>query len=218
MRQRIIKYRKGDIHDRGDFIIGFRILTQPFFFERDEWIPVPQSWDANIVTFKTYGTSTADGAMLWSAVQERLSRKTAPLIQQSEENRYGNPVLVRPRLGQGAFRVVVTDAYQRKCVITQERTLPALEAAHIKPFSEEGKHDPANGLLSRRDIHALFDGGYVTVTPELKFRVSSRIRREFENGRHYYELDGRTIVPPTNSDWRPDVSALNWHNNERFLG
>jgi putative restriction endonuclease len=147
-----------------------------------------------------------------------FQKKAAPLIQQSGEARYGNSVLVRPRLGQGAFRVMVTDAYQRKCVITQERTLPALEAAHIKPFSEEGKHDPANGLLLRRDIHALFDGGYVTVTPDLKFHVGARIRKEFENGRHYYELDGRAIAPPTNPDWSPDVSALKWHNEERFLG
>ena len=60
---------------------------------------------------------------------------------------------------------MVTDAYQRKCAVTGERTLPALEAAHIKPFAEGGSHNPQNGLLLRRDIHALFDGGYVTVTP-----------------------------------------------------
>jgi putative restriction endonuclease len=218
MRRRIIKYRRGDIHDRGDFIIGCRILTQPFFFERDEWIPVPQSWAPNIVTFKTYDTSITDGAALWNAVQERLASKLVPLISQSEQNRYGNPALVRPRLGQGAFRVMVTDTYQRKCVISQERTLPALEAAHIKPFSEDGRHDPANGLLLRRDIHALFDSGYVTVTPDLKFHVSKRIKEEFENGRHYYEFEGRTIASPTDAGWNPDPTALKWHNDERFLG
>jgi putative restriction endonuclease len=40
---------------------------------------------------------------------------------------------VQPRLGQGAFRLLVTDAYQRRCAVTGERTLPVLDAAHIRP-------------------------------------------------------------------------------------
>jgi hypothetical protein len=83
---------------------------------------------------------------------------------------------------------MVTDAYSRRCAITGERTLPALEAAHIKPFAQGGSHEPTNGLLLRRDIHALFDAGYVTVTPDMHFRVSRRIKEEYENGRHYYAL------------------------------
>jgi putative restriction endonuclease len=81
-------------------------------------------------------------------------------------------------------------------VITGERTLPALEAAHVKPFADGGAHDPTNGLLLRRDIHALFDSGYVTVTPNLRFHVSRRIKEEFENGRHYYQLHGEPIAAP----------------------
>jgi putative restriction endonuclease len=126
--------------------------------------------------------------------------------------------LVRPRLGQGTFRVMVTDVYKRRCVITGERTLPALEAAHIKPFSEGGSHEPQNGLLMRRDIHALFDCGYVTVTPDLKFHVSKKIREEFENGRQYYALEGQPISAPSVINWGPDPKALHWHNEERFLG
>ena len=80
--------------------------------------------------------------------------------------RFGEPHLIRPRLGQGAFRVLVTDIYERRCAVTQERTLPALEAAHIRPYGDGGAHEAENGLLLRRDIHSLFDAGYVTVTPE----------------------------------------------------
>ena len=59
---------------------------------------------------------------------------------------------------------------------TRERTLPALEAAHIRPYAEGGDHDARNGLLLRRDIHSLFDAGYVTVTPDHHFEVTGRIR------------------------------------------
>jgi putative restriction endonuclease len=177
MRRRIVKYRKADPSDRGDFAIGCRILTQPFFFERQDWIPVPTSWAANIVTFKTYDASEGDGAAVWQSVQDRLEKIASPMLPaEVDRPRYGSPVLVRPRLGQGAFRIIVTDAYRRKCVITGERTLPALEAAHVRPFADGGAHDPTNGLLFRRDIHALFDGGYVTVTPDLKFHVSRKIK------------------------------------------
>ena len=82
------------------------------------------------------------------------------------------------RLGQGAFRIVVTDTYDRRCALTGERTLPVLEAAHIKPYSSGGAHDITNGLLLRSDLHTLFDRGYLTVTPEYRLEVSRRIREE----------------------------------------
>lgn len=217
MRLRIAKYRRADPTDRSDFVIGCRILTQPFFFPETEWIPTPASWSSNIVTFKTYDTSESDGAALWNAIQDRTAGTLMSLTSKTQRNCYGDPILFRPRLGQGTFRVMVTDAYERKCAITGERTLPALEAAHIKPFAEGGSHDPQNGLLLRRDIHALFDSGYVTVTPDLKFHVSRRIKEEFENGRHYYALAGTPITPPALRASTPDLSALRWHNDNRFL-
>jgi putative restriction endonuclease len=58
----------------------------------------------------------------------------------------------------------------------------------------------------------------VTITPEHRFEVSRRIREEFDNGRHYYELHGSEITLPTSANQRPDVDALRWHNETRFLG
>ena len=48
----------------------------------------------------------------------------------------------------------------------------------------------------RRDLHALFDAGYVTVTPSFELRVSRRIREEFVNGRGYYALEGTSVRLP----------------------
>jgi putative restriction endonuclease len=216
MRLRIAKYRRAEPGDRSDFAIGCRILTQPFFFEEADWLPVPASWAPNIVSFKTYNTDETDGQALWDAVSDRMTRlsETAngPLV------RFGEPLLVKPRLGQGAFRVLVTDLYSRRCAVTQERTLPALEAAHIRPYSDGGEHVPQNGMLLRRDIHSLFDSGYVTVTPNFHFEVSRRIREEFDNGKHYYALHGTSIVVPESVSQRPDAGALRWHNEHCFRG
>jgi putative restriction endonuclease len=217
MRARIARYRKADPNDRSDFEIGCRILTQPFFFDERDWLPMPRSWYPNIVSFKTYNTGDAEGLALWEAVNERLNRPQFPGMAEAPA-RFGEPYLIRPRLGQGAFRVLVTDIYQRRCAITQERTLPALEAAHIRPYGHGGEHEAQNGLLLRRDIHSLFDAGYVTVTPDLRFEVSRRIREEFDNGRHYYALHGRRIEPPKEITLYPDPAALTWHNEHRFKG
>ncbi len=217
MRARIAKYRKVDPADRSDFEIGCRILTQPFFFEEQDWFPVPPSWAPNIVSFKTYNTDTPEGLALWEAIAERIGRPQAPGVAESP-TRFGKPQIIHPRLGQGAFRILVTDIYRRRCAITGEKTLPALEAAHIRPYSDGGDHEAQNGLLFRRDIHSLFDAGYVTVSPDLRFNVSRRIREEFENGRHYYELHGQTIMTPATRDQQPDRSALAWHNEYRFKG
>lgn len=217
MRERIARYRRVDAGDRSDFEIGCRILTQPFFFNERDWIPVPPSWSPNIVSFKTYHTDDAEGLALWEAVCDRVSR---PKFQGVAEPaaRFGAPQLIRPRLGQGAFRVLVTDLYERRCAVTQERTLPALEAAHIRPYGDGGEHAARNGLLLRRDLHSLFDAGYVTVTPTLHFEVSRRIKEEFDNGRHYYALHGQPIALPKEAAQRPDPEALRWHNEQCYRG
>lgn len=217
MRSRIARYREADPADRSDFEIGCRILTEPFFLEEADWIPVPPSWSPNIVSFKTYNTANAEGLALWEAVSDRLGHPNLTNVA-DERSRFGKPQLIAPRLGQGAFRVMVTDNYHRRCAVTQERTLPALEAAHIRPYSDGGAHEAQNGLLLRRDIHSLFDAGYVTVTPDLHFEVSRRIKEEFDNGKHYYALHGQPIAPPLQIDQAPDAEALRWHNEHCYRG
>jgi hypothetical protein len=68
---------------------------------------------------------------LWLQLSERLRTSTALVSPLVASPAFGKPVLIAPRLGQGAFRLQVTDAYGRRCAVTGERTLPALEAAHI---------------------------------------------------------------------------------------
>ncbi len=198
--------------------IGCTILTQPFYFSDEESISPPLDWSPNIVSGKSYDTSTGEGARLYEEIQLRLQNRTDNVIFE-EAARYGDPRLVRPRLGQGGFRVVVMEAYHRRCAITGERTLPVLQAAHIKPYANEGPHEISNGLFLRSDLHTLFDSGYMTVTNDLRVEVSKRIREEYSNGRDYYALHGRELmVLPSNEREMPSSAFLEWHQNNRFLG
>jgi putative restriction endonuclease len=208
--------------DERDPEIGCTVLTAPFFWPRENWIANPIGWSGNIVRGRYYDTQNTDGANLWALVQKRFGESllgTLPDRIEEPGARYGEPALVRPRLGQGAFRVVVTDAYERRCAITGENTLPALEAAHIRPFSKSGINEVSNGMLLRMDFHRLFDAGLVTVTPDLRVEVSPRIKEQWFNGKPYYRLHGKTLpnVPQDPAN-RPGSDFLNWHNENCFQG
>ncbi len=220
----IHKYRKTDQITEPDPVIGCIILASPFFFGQNEWIPPPEDWKPNIVQGKTYDTDTFIGSRLYQQVQEKLSRSVSAynascIVREYEaSNRFGSGQIVYPRIGQGAFKVLVTDAYHRRCAVTGEKTLPVLEAAHIKPYSKEGPHSINNGLLLRKDLHTLFDKGYITIDEDLHVEVSKRIKEYYGNGREYYAYHGKKLaaIPDTMYE-RPDPNFLRWHNENVFL-
>jgi putative restriction endonuclease len=76
----------------------------------------------------------------------------------------------------------------------------------------------SNGILLRKDIHSVFDAGYVTIKEDLKFSVSKKVKEVFNNGEEYLRLHGKALrLPDRKADW-PDVDLLKWHNNYRYLG
>jgi putative restriction endonuclease len=220
LKARLRRYRRDDA--AVDPVIGCNVLAEPFFLPRSAWIPVPQSWAPNIVQGKTYNTGTAEGRALWDSVEVALAGNQEPgepsLSGGShEQNRFGAKYLAHGRLGQGAFRVLVTDAYERRCAVTAEKTLPVLEAAHIKPYALHGPQRVSNGILLRSDLHKLFDLGYMTVTPDLRIEVSPRLKTEWQNGREYYAHHGQQLrVQPADLASRPSREFLSWHNENRF--
>ncbi len=217
MRSRVAKYRKEKEDRFSDYHIGCIILEQPFFLSENQWIPVPSDWSPSIQKGKGYDLTKDPGFSLWNRLQNRLG-STKALSDENENPRYGHPSMILPRLGQGSFRVIVTDAYERRCAISGEKTLPALDAAHIKPYAETGSHSVNNGILLRKDMHALFDKGYLTITPDSKVEVSNKIKEEFENGKDYYKHKGSSIYLPQDLYRRPSPEFLRWHNEEVYRG
>jgi putative restriction endonuclease len=218
MRRRVEKYRRATPDQRDDYMVGCIILQSPFFFDESEWIPVPPDFSLNIVQGKTYDTDEPAGQALWEAVRLRLQATQVGELAEPQASMFGKPVLIRPRLGQGTFRVLITDTYERRCAVTQEKALPVLEAAHVRAVAHGGTHRIDNGLLLRSDIHRLFDSGYVTVTAEYRFLVSQKLRDDFENGEPYYPLAGSSIWLPRETEARPRREFLEWHADTVFKG
>jgi putative restriction endonuclease len=160
VRDRIGKLRRETPRPWEDYSIGCILLSEPFFWKEEDWIPGPPDWKGQIVR----------------------------------------------------------DVYGRSCAISRERALPALEAAHIRPFSEVGRHSIRNGILLRSDVHKLFDAGYLTVTPDHHVEASTRMREDFNDGENYLALHGRKVWVPEAGELRPDPEALRWHNDHCFRG
>ena len=190
--------------------IGCIVLEQPFFLPDDEWIP----WPHNIgQQGKTYEAEEGLGRDLW----QRLQGSWAAATEEDTDGPRGYWGRQLRRAGQNDFRVAVIEAYGRQCAVTQEHTLPVLEAAHIRPFAEDGPHDVNNGLLLRTDVHKLFDLGYATVDEHYRFVVSGHLRDEWNNGKDYYRRHGSPIVLPSSPTDRPSQEYLEWHRTNVFI-
>jgi putative restriction endonuclease len=219
LRAAIARYRPSEIVG-ATTNIGCRILVEPVFLPPHLWFDLPSSWSPNIMGGKGYSTDEPDGLDVWNRLQgagQQLSTNAGTGFAESA-SRYGTPTLITPRLGQGAFRIAVTKAYHRQCAISEGKVLPALDAAHIRPYTEGGAHTKSNGILLRKDIHCVFDSGYATVDKDYRFVVSNKVKEVFDNGNEYRRLHGKgLLLPKSKSDW-PNLDLLQWHNENKFLG
>ena len=227
MKRRIREIRERIRYDEatGSNDIGCIQLVSPVFFPEAAWIPQPRDWHPRTQTPVGYDLTVGEGRRVWHAclavaagLPETQRPREFTLVGGPTPPRYGTPTLVEPRLGQNTFRIAVLEAYGRACSVTHEHSLPALEAAHIRPYTDDGPHDVRNGLLLRADLHRLFDKGYLTVTPAMQLEVSPRLRRDFHNGRSYYPLHGQVLSLPSSAKLRPAPEFVQWHNDRIFRG
>lgn len=73
--------------------------------------------------------------------------------------------IVRVRRGQRQFRERLLSAQGETCAFTGDAPARVLEAGHLYSYAQLGVHHEHGGLLLRRDIHRLFDDGWLAVDP-----------------------------------------------------
>lgn len=110
-------------------------------------------------------------------------------------------IVVRARVGQGAFRARLLEQFGSNCAFTGPAHKIALQAAHLYSYAELGAHSDDGGLLMRADIHRLFDEGYITVEPST---LAIQISPEISSYAPYASLHGRHLqvkLSPTHLHW-----------------
>jgi putative restriction endonuclease len=202
--------------------LGCTILRDAIFWPQNRWIPwgEAEGWAQNIVQGKTERdekrAARLAAAMVADSrhVPDDLTERFVPL--DIDERALVLRELAN-REGQGAFRLRLMRAYDGQCAITGEHTGPVLDAAHIQPYLGPRNNHVQNGILLTKEFHALFDEGYVAVTPDYDVRVSERLRADWRNGRRYYPYDGQRLLHlPEEPALRPSRDALAWHLEHVF--
>jgi hypothetical protein len=72
--------------------------------------------------------------------------------------------LVEARIGQGAYRDGLLDAWDGMCAVTGCTFSPLLRASHAKPWkisTDKERLNPSNGLPLTANLDALFDVGFI---------------------------------------------------------
>lgn len=113
------------------------------------------------------------------------------------------------RQGQPAFRAALLEAYSVRCAVTGCQIPETLEAAHIIPHSLSGSQGalPANGLLLRADIHALFDEGLIGFRPVCDGKILVEVSPVIAET-EYGNIHGRELRLPKNPGLSPSRAAL----------
>ena len=220
MRQSVGRYRRQPIAPGEDPVIGCVFVRDNIFFPDDSTVDPPPGFAPNIVQGKTYDLADTASADYFRLLMCRLLGSDVELDFREPWHRpgpvYGDPRLVRQRLGQKSVKAVVLGVYGWRCAITGSKVQPVLQAAHIRPLPKGGEHRTDNGLLLKSDVHILFDHGYLGVDPKCRLMVSPRLRSEFGNGDQFYAMAGSVIAIPGRRADRPNAEFLEWHLDTVF--
>lgn len=99
---------------------------------------------------------------------------------------------VEVRTQQGSFRKAVFLACGGRCVVSGCSIPEALEAAHLEGRRWRDGHNAASdGILLRRDLHALYDTGLLSFAENMLVRLSPAVRE------HYGAFEGVDVTAMT---------------------
>ena len=118
---------------------------------------------------------------------------------------------VRQRRGQAGFRSSLRKRYGPLCALSGPAPEQVLDAAHLYSFAELGVHHSHGGLLLRRDLHALFDKGLITVSAEDTVELHESLL-EFPDYASVHEQPLAVDIAEQTSEW------LRMHREQHVVG
>ncbi len=125
--------------------------------------------------------------------------------------------VVKTRVNQERFREAVFTNFNNQCCISGIGITGLLVASHIVPWSgdTENRLNPQNGLSLNALLDRAFDNYLITVTTDLKVKVSSRFHKHkdvLSIKQNFIDYDGKSLIEP--KKFYPDVEFLKMHNDK----
>ncbi|HEY8780999.1 MAG TPA: HNH endonuclease [Mucilaginibacter sp.] len=138
-----------------------------------------------------------------------------PAVEGKERER-----LVMVRVNQSQFRRIVLSNFNNQCCITGIGLLELIVASHIAPWSVDkgNRLSPQNGLALNALHDKAFDRHLITVTEDLKIKVSPKFYKHkdvLSIKQNFIDYDGKSLVAP--KKFYPDAEFLRMHN-DKFEG
>ena len=109
--------------------------------------------------------------------------------------------MVRVRRGQSQFRDRLLASLGSLCAFTGRAPARVLDAGHLYSYAKLGKHEEHGGLMLRRDIHRLFDDGWLAVRPD-NLRID--VARDLADYPQYARLHEQRLqvnLAPRQQEW-----------------
>ena len=132
-------------------------------------------------------------------------------------------VVIRQRINQSAFRMMILSNYEERCAITGINIPELLVAGHIIPWADstpQQKLSPENGICLSALYDRAFDKGLITISPDDYTICLSSALREYESqeyfDRHFGSINGRKITMPI--EHQPNRDFLAYHRDRIFMG
>jgi putative restriction endonuclease len=148
--------------------------------------------------------------------------QSEPLYEISDvpfDRRIVECVVARP-FRDAAFAAAIKEAYQNTCAMSGLRIVNGggraeVQAAHIRPVSEDGPDSLRNGVALTGTVHWMFDRGLVSIDDDYTILIAkdrlpdAALRLLNENHR---------LLLPAREDLRPHRHFLSYHRNIIFKG
>jgi putative restriction endonuclease len=128
--------------------------------------------------------------------------------------------LVRTRVNQNFFRRAVLAAYEGRCCITGLAIPQLLSASHIVPWAIDLKNrtNPSNGLCLNAIHDRAFDCGLLTITLDLKVKLSTKVKgKHADSAVHELLSKYEDVAISTPRRFAPDKEFLRYHNDKIFV-
>jgi len=220
-----------------DSLAKLNLITRPTLTElltnKREWMLTENGYDKAL---KILGVSINQKEFLSvksyevQKIAKKIAEQEKPINYYPFEKKKISLISRETKLRNRGFRAAVLEVYSCRCALcglkinSPDAKRWEVEAAHIIPYSSDGKDDIWNGIALCRLHHWAFDVGWFTLDKNFKIRTSSMVQNmsnDIGRMRNYEFIKELTdnnlkIFLPLNKNHHPHPLVIKWHNENIF--